>query len=240
MRTICKCPQNGTSLVSYKELAWILHSIGLIPVAPVIAMMRFAIVVFGAKDCHTALIYSVVYGSGNNGYIRLSDGKMMLIIRRLADLYKLIHIYIHKYCKYCTALTKFIKWIGRSHDTKTRKSVRMRRVLSFLSYGARCHRCRAQLTYKDSRVRLRCYSSETATKSPKFPAQIPTEGHVELTPIRSLLALHGPDAAKFLQGLVTKIFPSQTEPKGMFTAFLSPPVAHFNAQQLTFLGTSTF
>ena len=58
--------------------------------------------------------------------------------------------------------------------------------------------------------------------SSKLPPLIPNAGSVNLTPLRGLLALHGPDAAKFLQGLITKIFPSEAEPNGMFTSFLSP------------------
>jgi hypothetical protein len=67
-------------------------------------------------------------------------------------------------------------------------------------------------------------STGVSTSTDKLPAQIPSSGCVNLSPIRGLLALHGPDAAKFLQGLITKIFPSETEPKGMFTSFLSPQV----------------
>ena len=67
-------------------------------------------------------------------------------------------------------------------------------------------------------------SSTTTSSIKKLPPQIPAAGCVNLTPLRGLLALHGPDSAKFLQGLVTKIFPSETEPNGMFTSFLSPQV----------------
>lgn len=68
-------------------------------------------------------------------------------------------------------------------------------------------------------------NSTTTSLTEKLPPQIPSSGSVNLTPLRGLLALHGPDAAKFLQGLITKIFPSDTEPNGMFTAFLSPQVS---------------
>lgn len=64
--------------------------------------------------------------------------------------------------------------------------------------------------------------SSTTSSIKKLPPQIPSAGCVNLTPLRGLLALHGPDSAKFLQGLVTKIFPSETEPNGMFTSFLTP------------------
>ena len=66
--------------------------------------------------------------------------------------------------------------------------------------------------------------NSTSTTNPKLPVQIPSSGAVNLTSVRGLLAIHGPDAAKFLQGLITKIFPSETEPNGLFTSFLSPQV----------------
>ena len=72
--------------------------------------------------------------------------------------------------------------------------------------------------------RLLRFNSTAASTTGKLPAQIPSSGTVNLSPLRGLLALHGPDAAKFLQGLVTKIFPSETEPTGMFTSFLTPQV----------------
>ena len=64
---------------------------------------------------------------------------------------------------------------------------------------------------------------QTAPAS-NLPAHIPPSGCVNLTPLRGLLAVHGIQSAKFLQGLITKRFPSETEPTGMFTAFLSPQV----------------
>jgi hypothetical protein len=83
-----------------------------------------------------------------------------------------------------------------------------------------------------------CRWNSTATSSTeKLPPQIPSSGCVNLTPLRGLLALHGPDAAKFLQGLITKIFPSETEPNGMFTSFLSPQVSSLKFRWLI-LGTS--
>jgi hypothetical protein len=68
------------------------------------------------------------------------------------------------------------------------------------------------------------WNSTTTSSMEKLPPQIPSDGSVNLTPLRGLLALHGPDSAKFLQGLITKIFPSEIEPNGMFTSFLSPHV----------------
>ena len=75
-------------------------------------------------------------------------------------------------------------------------------------------------------VPLNCrrWNSTASTTSDKLPLLIPNTGSVNLTPLRGLLALHGPDAAKFLQGLITKTFPSRAEPNGMFTSFLSPQV----------------
>lgn len=66
--------------------------------------------------------------------------------------------------------------------------------------------------------------NSTSTTNLQLPAHIPGSGAVSLTSRRGLVALHGPDAAKFLQGLITKIFPSETEPTGLFTSFLSPQV----------------
>src|SRR5208282_5998743 len=80
-------------------------------------------------------------------------------------------------------------------------------------------------------------STATSSSTEKLPLQIPSAGCVNLTPLRGLLALHGPDAAKFLQGLITKIFPSETEPNGIFTSFLSPQV-HPDLRRLI-LGTGT-
>jgi folate-binding Fe-S cluster repair protein YgfZ len=59
----------------------------------------------------------------------------------------------------------------------------------------------------------------------KLPTQIPNTGTVNLTPLRGLLGIHGPGAEKFLNGLITKIFPSESESGGVFTSFLSPQVA---------------
>lgn len=84
---------------------------------------------------------------------------------------------------------------------------------------------------REFRCSSRRWNLSTSSISEKLPPFIPSAGCVNLTPLRSLLAIHGPDAAKFLQGLVTKIFPSETERDGMFTAFLSPQV--LNAFQKT-------
>ena len=69
----------------------------------------------------------------------------------------------------------------------------------------------------------RRFNSSESTRT-KLPVHLPSTGAVNLTDYRGLLALQGPDAAKFLQGLITKIFPSETEPHGLFTSFLSPQV----------------
>src|SRR5579859_6635651 len=69
--------------------------------------------------------------------------------------------------------------------------------------------------------------NSNSSSNVKLPAQIPTSGAVNLSSLRALVDLHGPDAAKFLQGLITKIFPSETEPNGLFTSFLSPQVESF-------------
>ena len=69
----------------------------------------------------------------------------------------------------------------------------------------------------------RRFNSSESTRT-KLPIQLPSTGAVNLSDYRGLLALQGPDAAKFLQGLITKIFPSETEPHGLFTSFLSPQV----------------
>jgi hypothetical protein len=75
----------------------------------------------------------------------------------------------------------------------------------------------------NSRECLRWNSSSSTNV--KLPPQLPTSGAVNLSSLRGLVALHGLDATKFLQGLITKIFPSETEPNGLFTAFLSPQVS---------------
>jgi hypothetical protein len=67
-------------------------------------------------------------------------------------------------------------------------------------------------------------STSSSATSISLPSQIPASGAVDLTPLRGFLALQGSDVPKFLQGLITKIFPSETEPVGMFTSFLSPQV----------------
>jgi len=71
----------------------------------------------------------------------------------------------------------------------------------------------------------RRWNSSALSRNEKWPHVIPSIGIANLTPLRGLLALHGPDAAKFLQGLITKTFPSEKEPAGMFTSFLSPQVS---------------
>src|SRR5579862_620865 len=71
----------------------------------------------------------------------------------------------------------------------------------------------------------RRFNSNESSRPSKLPIQLPSTGAVNLTNYRGLLALHGIDAAKFLQGLITKIFPSETEHDGLFTAFLSPQVS---------------
>src|SRR5262245_50682997 len=76
--------------------------------------------------------------------------------------------------------------------------------------------------------------------SSEVPDRLPRTGCVDLTPLRGLLALHGPDAAKFLQGLITKVFPSPTERHGMFAAFLSPQVSRANGAVADVTGTSSF
>jgi len=75
--------------------------------------------------------------------------------------------------------------------------------------------------------RVVCRHNSTASQAApasNLPAHIPPMGCVNLTPLRGLLAVHGIQSAKFLHRLITKKFPSQTEPTGMFTAFLSPQV----------------
>ena len=72
----------------------------------------------------------------------------------------------------------------------------------------------------------------------ELPHKIPNAGYVDLSSVRGLLALHGPDTARFLQGLITKIFPSESEPNGMFTSFLSPQATDPEIWFAKFAGTS--
>jgi hypothetical protein len=91
--------------------------------------------------------------------------------------------------------------------------------------GSRAHtQYIPSLRHNTHTIKLRWNSTASSSSHGKLPPQIPSTGYVDLSPLRGLLALHGPDAAKFLQGLITKIFPSETEPDGMFTSFLSPQV----------------
>ena len=89
-----------------------------------------------------------------------------------------------------------------------------------------------------SLTRTRWNSTKSASSNEPPPLMIPHTGSVNLTPLRRLLALHGPDAAKFIQGLITKTFPSEAEPNGMFTSFLSPQVATSTSVPVDLLGAS--
>jgi len=89
------------------------------------------------------------------------------------------------------------------------------------SISLRCHGCRRITSPVNQRIR---FGSTQSAQQNKLPPHIPSAGSVNLSSLRGLVALHGPDAAKFLQGLITKIFPSETEPTGMFTSFLTPQV----------------
>jgi hypothetical protein len=97
------------------------------------------------------------------------------------------------------------------------------RRLSTVSDQGQLLRCTAKASPVCARLHSRLPSTAPWTTA-KLPVQIPASGAVDLTPLRGFVALHGPDAAKFLQGLITKIFPSETEPTGMFTSFLTPQV----------------
>jgi len=89
-------------------------------------------------------------------------------------------------------------------------------------------------------LNCRRWNSTASTTSDKLPLLIPNTGSVNLAPLRGLVALHGPDAAKFLQGLITKTFPSRAEPNGMFTSFLSPQVPPPLKITVEKLGASSF
>ena len=75
----------------------------------------------------------------------------------------------------------------------------------------------------DAIHQTRLNSTSPSTSTPG-PISLPPEGYVDLSPLRGLLGLHGPDAAEFLDGLITNKLPSESEPQGTFTSFLSPQV----------------
>jgi hypothetical protein len=70
-------------------------------------------------------------------------------------------------------------------------------------------------------TRLNSTSPSTSTQG---PIPLPPEGYVDLSPLRGLMGLHGPDAGVFLDGLITNKLPTESEPQGKFTSFLSPQV----------------
>jgi hypothetical protein len=118
-----------------------------------------------------------------------------------------------------------ISSIDHRHRHRLEGEMRLARSTLFVQWTARSTiPQRTQILPLSIRIDAFQQRRLNSTSNSKLPPQLPSAGSVNLTPLRGLLALHGPDAAKFLQGLITKIFPSETEPNGMFTSFLSPQV----------------